>query len=311
MYRLIRYINQNRRRIILVVVIIVSLIIVIQLLNSFAKKQLDNATKEEKINVSTQNLYQPNKTILTNTTIEETQAKENTQIIEEFVQYCNNNEIQKAYDLLTDECKEVLYPTVDKFNNYYCKKIFTDRKTYNLQSWINDGSNYTYKVRFLENILATGKYVSEAIEDYITIVKNDNNQMKININSYIGRQKMNKEEKNQEITINIISRDIYTEYEEYEIKVTNNRNETILLDSLETVDGIKLIGNSNDIEYQALTNELSNYDVKIPSKNTKIIRIKFSKEYNPRRETNKMYFSNIILNEEDKSSKTTIEVKLK
>lgn len=311
MYRLIRYINQNRRRIILVVVIIVSLIIVIQLLNSFAKKQLDNATKEEKINVSTQNLYQPNKTILTNTTIEETQAKENTEIIEEFVQYCNNNEIQKAYDLLTDECKEVLYPTVDKFNNYYCKKIFTDRKTYNLQSWMNDGSNYTYKVRFLENILATGKYVSEAIEDYITIVKNDNNQMKININSYIGRQKMNKEEKNQEITINIISRDIYAEYEEYEIKVTNNRNETILLDSLETVDGIKLIGNSNDIEYQALTNELSNYDVKIPSKNTKIIRIKFSKEYNPRRETNKMYFSNIILNEEDKSSKTTIEVKLK
>ena len=85
MFRLKTKKNQNRRKIILVVVIILSLIIVIQLLNSFAKKQLDNAAKEEKVNVSTQNLYQPNKTILTNTTIGETQAKENTEIIEEFV----------------------------------------------------------------------------------------------------------------------------------------------------------------------------------------------------------------------------------
>lgn len=316
MFRLIRYINQNRRKIILVVVIILSLIIVIQLLNSFAKKQLDNAAKEEKVNVSTQNLYQPNKTILTNTTIEETQAKENTEIIEKFVQDCNNNEIQKAYDLLTDECKEVLYPTVDKFNNYYCKKIFAEKKTYNIQSWMNDENRYTYKVRFLENILATGKSNTDIIEDYITVIQK-NKQIKININSYILRENINKEETSQGITINIISKDIYKEYEEYKIKVTNNRKEDILLDSLETVDSIKLIGDSNDVKYQALINELSNYDVKIPSENTKMIRIKFSKEYNSKRGVSKIYFSNVILNEkqykenrEDKNNKTMIEVKL-
>lgn len=316
MFRLIRYINQNRRKIILVVVIILSLIIVIQLLNSFAKKQLDNAAKEEKVNVSTQNLYQPNKTILTNTTIGETQAKENTEIIEKFVQDCNNNEIQKAYDLLTDECKEVLYPTVDKFNNYYCKKIFAEKKTYNIQSWMNDENRYTYKVRFLENILATGKSNTDIIEDYITVIQK-NKQIKININSYILRENINKEETSQGITINIISKDIYKEYEEYKIKVTNNRKEDILLDSLETVDSIKLIGDSNDVKYQALINELSNYDVKIPSENTKMIRIKFSKEYNSKRGVSKIYFSNVILNEkqykenrEDKNNKTMIEVKL-
>lgn len=316
MFRLIRYINQNRRKIILVVVIILSLIIVIQLLNSFAKKQLDNAAKEEKVNVSTQNLYQLNKTILTNTTIGETQAKENTEIIEEFVQDCNNNEIQKAYDLLTDECKEVLYPTVDKFNNYYCKKIFAEKKTYNIQSWMNDENRYTYKVRFLENILATGKSNTDIIEDYITVIQK-NKQIKININSYILRENINKEETSQGITINIISKDIYKEYEEYKIKVTNNRKEDILLDSLETVDSIKLIGDSNNVKYQALINELSNYDVKIPSENTKMIRIKFSKEYNSKRGVSKIYFSNVILNEkqykenrEDKNNKTMIEVKL-
>lgn len=314
--RLVRYINQNRRKIILVVGIIAGVIIVIQLLNAFTKKQLMNTSKIENLEVGTQNVYQPNKTILTNTTVGENQAKENNNIIEEFVQYCNNAETQKAYDLLTDECKEILYPTVDKFNNYYCKKIFTDKMQYNIQSWINDGDNYTYKIRFLQDILATGKYNSEAIEDYITIIE-DNNQLKININSYIMRQKINRKQTSQDITVNIISKDIYKEYEEYEIKVTNNRDETILLDSLETVDGIELIGDSNDVKYQALTNELSNYDVKIPSKNTKTIKIKFRREYNPRRETSKIYFSNVILNEDkyeenkdDKSNKTTIEIQL-
>lgn len=314
--RLIRYINQNRRKIILVVGVIAGIIIVIQLLNSLAKKQLDYIAKED-IKVGTQNVYQPNKTILTNTTVEENQAKENSNIIEEFVQSCNNGETQKAYDLLTDECKEILYPTLDKFDNNYCKKIFTSKKTYNIQSWITYGYNYTYKVRFLEDILSTGEYNSEALEDYITIVDN-NNQTKININSYIARQKINGEQKNQDVIINVISKDIYKEYEEYEIKVTNNRDEDILLDGLEAVDSIKLIGDSDEVQYQAFTNELSNYDVKIPSKNTKKIRIKFSKEYNPKREICKMYFSNIILNiekykenKEDKSNKTTIEVNLK
>ena len=300
----------------MVVGIIAGVIIVIQLLNAFTKKQLMNTSKIENLEVGTQNVYQPNKTILTNTTVGENQAKENNNIIEEFVQYCNNAETQKAYDLLTDECKEILYPTVDKFNNYYCKKIFTDKMQYNIQSWINDGDNYTYKIRFLQDILATGKYNSEAIEDYITIIE-DNNQLKININSYIMRQKINRKQTSQDITVNIISKDIYKEYEEYEIKVTNNRDETILLDSLETVDGIELIGDSNDVKYQALTNELSNYDVKIPSKNTKTIKIKFRREYNPRRETSKIYFSNVILNEDkyeenkdDKSNKTTIEIQL-
>lgn len=305
--RLIRYINQNRKKIILIIGIIAGIIIVIQLLNAFAGKQLEKNSKADNTNTTSQNIYQPNKTVLTNTTVEETQAKENTEIIEEFVQYCNNGEIQKAYDLLTDECKEIFYPTIDRFSSNYYKKIFNNKKIYNIQSWMSGNDCYTYKIKYLDNILSTGEYSSsDTLEDYITIIKKDN-EIKLNINYYVKRQEINKSKEKDGVVINVIQKDIYMEYEQYTIKVTNNTDEGILLDSLETVNGIKLLG-KNDVEYQAFTNELSNYDVKIPSKNTKAVNLKFSKEYNPQREVASIIFSNIILNAKDYKEKNNNEI---
>lgn len=317
--RIMRYINQNKRRILFIIVIIASIIIVIQLLNSFAKKNIEESSKQSKDNTTTNssNIYDPNQTVLTGTEVTGKQAEENTQIIETFIEYCNNGEIQQAYDLLTDECKQNVYSTIDKFNNNYCKKIFASKKTYSIQSWMTGGYSYTYKVRFLENMLSTGTYNPQAYEDYITVV-NTNNQIKLNINSYITRRTMNKEGSSSDVKINIEYKDIYKEYEEYAVKVTNNTNKDILLDGLETVDGIKLIGESNNVEYQALTNELSEYALKVPSQNTRTIKIKFSKEYNSEREASKIQFLNIILdqdsykeNKEQITNKTQIEVKLK
>ena len=101
--RLIRYINQNRRRILFVIGAIAGLIIVIQLLNSFAKKQLSSSSIAEETNSNTESLYKPNETIITNTTVGDAQAQENSQIIDKFVEYCNNQELEKAYELLTDK----------------------------------------------------------------------------------------------------------------------------------------------------------------------------------------------------------------
>lgn len=317
--RIMRYINQNKRMILLVIGIIACIIIVIQLLNALAKKQMEESANKSKNNttINSSNIYNPNETVLTGTEITGQQAEENTQIIEKFIEYCNNGEVQQAYDLLTDECKQNVYSTIDKFNNNYYKKIFTSKRTYSIQSWMTGGNSYTYRVRFLENMLSTGSYNPQTYEDYITVV-NANNQTKLNINSYITRKAINKEQSSSDVKINIEYKDIYKEYEEYVIKLTNNTDKEIMLDSLETVDGIKLIGESNNVEYQALTNELSEYVLKTPSKSTRTIKIKFSKEYNSKREASKIQFLNIILdqdaykeNKNETTNKTQIEVKLK
>lgn len=316
--KIIRYIRQNKKIIMITVGIIVGVAFIVQILNGIAKGILENGSRNEEQknnNTNTSSLYQPNKTILSNTTIKESTAKENTEIIDKFIEYCNNGDTENAYNLLTEECREVLYKNIDSFKNNYYNKIFKERKEYNIQSWITYDNSYTYKVRFTENLLATGKSNNNTIEDYITIV-NDNNNIGLNINSYVAREKLDKEVKNDNIIIKIRYKDIYIDKEAYCINVTNNSENEIMLDSLKTSTGIKLVGN-NDTTYQALTNELGKYDVTVPSRNTKTIKIKFIKEYNQRRIEKQILFTNIILDTKkfaedsnDENNKTSINVEL-
>ena len=269
----------------------------------------------ENISAKNEKVYQPNKTVFGNTVIKENTAKDNNEIIDKFIKFCINGEIEEAYNLLTPECKEICYSSVESFKNNYCKKIFSNKDDYNIQSWITNDSNYTYKVRFTENLLATGKSSSGTLEDYITIVKN-NDELKLNINSYITRVNINKEKTSHNITINIKYKDIYIDKEVYGVSVKNNLENEIMIDSLNTVDGIKLLG-ENDTKYQALTNELSKYDVTIPAKNTKLVKIKFSKRYNNKRTAKQIIFSDFILDiekyyldQDNEENKTTINIEL-
>lgn len=296
--RLIRYINQNRRKILLTIGIIAGIIIVIQTLNSIAKNSSNSKGKSTNNNVSNTSVYQPSKTVISGEKVEEKKSNANEEIIDKFVKNCKEGNLENAYELLTDECKEVLFPTIERFNDYYYKKIFTGKSNYSLQSWISYGDNYTYKVRYTIDLLSTGNADIEPIEDYITIV-NNNGENKLNINSYIGRRSINKTVTSNDITYNVKFIDIYMDKEEYFVNVKNDTMVAILLDSLETVDGIKLFGNSDKLVFQAYTNEFSEYDVTIPAKNTKTVRIKFAKDYNPKREAKKIAFSDIVLNKEE------------
>lgn len=298
--KIIRYIRQNRKTILVIIGIILSVAVLVQVLDRIAKGILENGSKNiENVNTNTNtsSVYQPNKTILSNTTVKEKAAKENNEIIDEFINFCNNGEIENAYELLSDECKKNMYNNMDSFKNNYYDKIFTEKKEYNIQSWITFNDNYTYKVRFNEDILATGRSNSNAIEDYITIVKN-NDEVKLNINSYVLRENVNTESTSNDITIKVKFKDIYINKEEYFIDVTNNSDNDIMLDSLNTTTGIKLFG-INNVEYQAYTNELGEYDVTVPSGNKKNINIKFSKEYNQQRKTKHLVFTDIVLNRKD------------
>ena len=313
---LIRNIRQNKKRIIIIIAMFAGIVLIVQVLNGIAKGILENrSTVEDKTNMNTSSIYQPNKTILSNTTVNNISAKENTEIIDNFINYCNNGEIENAYNLLTDECKENLFNNVNSFKKNYYNKIFKEKKEYNLQSWITYSDRYTYKVRFTENLLATGNSNSNSIEDYITII-NSEDRLGLNINYYIGREYLNSENKINNNIIKITYRDIYKDKEVYGVKVTNNLDNDILLDSLNTTTGIQLLGDNN-VEYQVLINELSILDVTVPTKNTKLIKIKFSKEYNPRRKANKIIFSDIILDAEkhmsdpdNEENKTSINIEI-
>ena len=188
MNRIIRYFNQNRKKVYISLIIIVFLFGLLQLLNVMAK----NKKEEEKDTSGINEIMQNNKSIVSNksavsgTSISEKKLKKDTDVIDNFFKYCNEGNIENAYNLLTDECKEEMYPTIDEFKRIYYNDLFNEgKRTYTIENWFGD----TYQVRMTGDILSTGKIDgNQTKQDYVTIVEKDGDY-KININNYVGRTK--------------------------------------------------------------------------------------------------------------------------
>lgn len=296
MNRFIRYWNQNKNKIIITILIVVFIIILIQTIN-YILGQIQNEPQPS--NSDIEDTSRPSESVMTGERLPEETTDNNIEIISQFVEFCNNREYENAYNLLSQDCKEELFATLDIFITDYCNNIFTTNITYNLELWDYTDNTYTYRIVYFENnILATGNVnSSNNIEDYITIIVTD--EEKLNIKNFIEKENINKSQTTdgQEITITVNDRYIYNNYEKYEITIRNNTDKTILIS-----DGI----NSNDIclvdvneaEYNSMMNEVPLTSMEVAPKEEKTIYIRFYKMYNLYREIDEISFKNIILDKE-------------
>ena len=246
-------------------------------------------------NTSQKTIYNPTKTIIAGENVEEEVFKEEENLVNTFVEYCNNSKIQEAYDLLTDECKKKMYPNLEAFKKNYYDVIFNEKKECNLQSWITNKNYNTYKVTLIEDIMATGNYDNvKKVIDYITI-ETKNEEKKLNINSYVKSEEINRTTKMEDLEIVVESVDVYIDSLKYYLSATNLGDKDILLDTLKNDLNVKFIG-SNGAEYRLNKNNLFSSDLLIygKSKNKKI-ELRFNKQYGSDVEGESIEFKNIIM----------------
>lgn len=134
----------------------------------------------------------------------------------------------------------------------------------------------------------------QSIEDYFTI-KKENDEYKLNINSYIGKRAVNKEFENDKIKIIIENVKVYMDYQLYNIKVYNKTTNPIMLDTKQKTNTM-YITDENDIKYMALGYEIADDMLKILGNNSNKLEIKYNISYSSRKKINKMTFKDIILN---------------
>lgn len=307
MGKIIRYWNQNRKQIIIVIAIVAFIIILLQVINNLLKPNNNYTNNINQSKVT--DLQKPTQSIISGQSITETVTKDNTEIIKNLVDYCNNNQTQKAYELLSDDCKEEFNNNINTFINDYYNKIFATKKTYSLELWLSEAGSYTYKITYYEdNLLATGGVTTNNnFEDYITII-NQNGERKLNINGFIKKQEINKSQTANNIQITIKSKKVYRSYETYKVAIKNNNTNTISISDGENSEDICLL-DKNDTKYVAFLHEISNYNLILNSNRETELDIAFNKIYSPYRVIEKMQFSNICLNQETKI-KTSITIKL-
>lgn len=294
---ILKWYQDNKKTIWTVILIFVLVTGAIGIFNNVYKdddseKITNTESIKNEINNEISGKLESTKSLVSDEGVSKEKLKSDTKIIDEFLKYCISSEFDKAYQLLTDECKEIKYDSLEKFENLYCVSTFDKSKSYSIQNW----ENRTYQVNIEEDALATGKITTNtpSIQDYITVVEK-NDEKKINIGNYIGRREYNKSKEYEGMTVEVRYKDVYMDYEIYNVKVTNNSTGTILFDDEKKINSIYLEDEKN-VKENVLTGEVLYSDMKIESEHFKTYDFKFANAYSTSRKISAIVFERVKMN---------------
>lgn len=215
------------------------------------------------------------------------------EVIEQFVEYCNTNNIEEAYNMISEECKEEVYTTLESFTNNYYNTVFNGiAKKVTVENW----SRNIYKVDYTDDFLATGVYSeSSTIQDYISVIENEDEEYRLNINGYISREEINKTAENDYISVTVLKSDTYMDYQTFTFRITNKTSYTILLDDNNYADSM-YIEDANGIQYNAYSQELTEPELTFTKGETKEITVKYYNRYGTEKDITKIGFLRITPN---------------
>lgn len=295
--QIIRYFNQNKKKIIIGVAVIAFLIILLTIINSAIKQNRQKGNIDPN-DYTVTDLEKPNESIISDVNLSEETAKINSEIIKSFVEACNNKNYEQAYNLLSTECKEVEYSTLQDFQNDYIKHIMENSVSYQLELWTVYDGYITYRVTFYEgNLLQNGGIPPEEnYVDYITLLQEEN-EIKLNINKFVKREEINKSAKDRDIEIIINARNVYMDYEIYNITFKNYSEKSILINDGQDSNNM-FITDQNGNQYISYINEIPLTSLGLKPGFQKLLNVKFAKAYNTYREVKYITFQNIILDSE-------------
>ena len=320
------YLSKNKKKILIIVGITAGVILSVQAADRFAAWQ-DRARAERELAMLEQQaireessggenttfLQRPDTSpVLSTNNIQRTQAQENVQAISEFITHANNGRVEDAYNMLSEETRQMHFSTVQEFQRNYVNRIFTQNRMYEIVLWASERNLHTYRVTFMEDILASGNIGNtNRITDYITVIRNSDGELSLNLNSYIGRRQITQTGRREGIEITVLYADIFMDYQTYTIEVSNTSNRLILLNNKTDVNTMFLQDN-NENRYTARLHEIDDADLVIGTNITRRLTIRFNKVYGTQREIRSIWFTNIImdLNQYMEDGRSTENVRL-
>lgn len=284
--QLIRYYNQNRKKVWIAILVIVFGIALLQVLNYFAGR--DNGKNLENGGSSSVGtaIYQPAESLVTGNTVSQKTYEKQSSLIDNFIKNCNEGKVQEAYSLLSDDCKNMLFPSLESFTTGYYNLVFNQKRDYSIENW----AGTTYRVNMTHDLLATGKSNEGVVtRDYFTIV-NQNGESKLNINNFIGSEELNAEKQDNHLLVKVSKREKYMDYEIYHIYVKNVADKAITLDDLKKEDSIYL-KDEQDLKHSAYNSEIASSLLTLESQNSVNLKIKFANPYIQGRKIKSLTFS--------------------
>lgn len=170
-------------------------------------------------------------------------------VIDEYVGYCNEGNYQKAFNMLSEDCRKYEFnDDVQEFMKHVLTKMPTPKK-HAVQSYssvkYNNKNMYIYEVKYLDDILATGLTNSEYkyTQENMTFYEGEDG-LEMNVGNYIYHTDIKSISENEYLKIDVIDKVVNYSIETYEVKFTNRSNYTVVVaDTMEKDEVLLTLGN--------------------------------------------------------------------
>lgn len=284
---------------------IIFVIVIVWLFIFFINQVLKLYTPEPEI----EDTYEPHVSVIDSSQKVPEKYQTNIEdLIEEYVNYCNNNDFDKAYNMLSKDCKEYAYPTYEDFIDHLKIVMYTPKK-YSIQNYSNLDDMYIYSISYTDDFLATGLTNTEYsyTEEKMAFKENEDGQLEMSVGNFIKHENINLSTENEYLKIDVKDRIVNYATEEYTVRFTNRTNYDIVI--------------SDYVEENEITLSLSNEvrgaeqheDIVLGSNETKDVKIVFSKYVDDNDSSNFINFNNIRVLEDyygEFSENTVVEDKI-
>ncbi len=268
-----KFYNENARTIWSVILVIIALVLILKTINGQAKKDIKQEEEARKVNIE---LSQLSERETRKKIISDDKNSECKSVIKKFFTYCENGDVESAYDMISTECKNNILPSIGDFETKYYNKIFNKKKMYKTEFYITTyDENYVYRIIYEDDIISEGRVNDDSrITDYITLIK-ENQKDKISVLGFIGNESIEKENEQEDIKIIVHSKESHISYEEYEIEFINKSTNNVILFEKNGMSKMEFASSSDSYSFD--TEELQ--DITLNSKETKKVKIKVNKSY--------------------------------
>lgn len=218
--KLIRFIRKYKKIIGVAFLIWVVVVIINQYLKNYKPPVIPETT------------YTPHVSVMnSNGAVPKVLQSEVERMLEEYIEACNDGNYQKAFQMLSDECKEYEFNnSILSYQDYVLTKM-PNPKQYSIQNYSNNDGLYTYQIKYTDDFLATGLTGQEYsyTEEKITFQVGKDGTTLMSVGNFIRQADIQSVVENDYLKIDVKEKVVRYSMESYTVLFTNRTEFTIVI----------------------------------------------------------------------------------
>lgn len=279
--KVLRFFRRNSKIIFIVICVWVTIFIVNMMLRNYNPKP------------ELQTTYTPHTSVIDpRDSVPKSISNPVEEMIEKYVGYCNEADWPAAYNMLSAECKQYGFNNdIKEFKEYVYTKMPTEKK-YAIQNYSNDGNTYIYQIKYTDDILATGLTNSEYqyTEEKMIFKKQKDGSIDMTVGNFVEYAEIKNISENDYLKVDVKSVVKYYSMEQYEVKITNRTDYTIVISDGQYDSEAVLVLNSNDVRQRL---DKAENEIVLRPKESSSLTLKFQKFYDNKDEAKSLNFGAI------------------